>query len=148
MKADTYRLNTILAGLTGLASLAIILVRTFAPGYLIPLVNIPNMAAVCSAALVVDCYLGWKKPAPARCFLVDCALGVLTFWLLPWAAGLCGWGEALRVGVIGGILFAVMSFAFTGIRQRLSSGKYNILAPLASGAVLYLAFQAFAAILL
>ena len=76
-------------------------------------------------------------------------LAVLTFWLLPWASGVVeGAGAALRVGVIGGLLFTAMAFLFNTIRGRLVSAKSGFLAPLGVGAVMYLACQCFAGMLL
>ena len=115
MKAVTYKLNTVLAGVVGLICLVLMLVRTFMPQAILPLIDIPNLAAVCAAALVIDCYLEWKH-VPKRDWLLTAVLAVLTFWLLPWAAGLCsGVGEALRLGVIAGLLFTAMAFLFTSI---------------------------------
>ena len=58
MKAVNFKLNTVLAAVTGIACLAIVLARTFAPYMVtIPLVSIPNIAAVSVAAAVADCYL-------------------------------------------------------------------------------------------
>ena len=154
MKAVNFKLNTVLAAVTGIACLAIVLARTFAPYMVtIPLVSIPNIAAVSVAAAVADCYLDWKKPVPARCWVLTALLAALTFWLMPWAAGLVDAGEALRVGVIGGLVFTAVAFMFTGIRQKIFSGPAGkgwlaFVSPVASGFVLFMAFQAFAAVLL
>ena len=131
MKAVSYKLNTVLAAVVGLACLVIVLMRAFAPYTVLPLVDIPNLAAVSIAALVVECYLNGKA-RPARCWTMTAVLALLTFWLLPWAAGLTNAAGALRVGV----------------SDRLSSGKCGVLAPLFTGAVLYLACQGFMSILL
>lgn len=148
MKAVTYKLNTVLAGVLGLICLVLMLVRTFMPQAILPLIDIPNLAAVCAAALVIDCYLEWKH-VPKRDWLLTAVLAVLTFWLLPWAAGLTsGIGEALRLGVIAGALFTVMAFLFNTIKDRMVSGKSFILAPVCVGAGMYLACQCFAGILL
>ena len=69
------------------------------------------------------------------------------------AGGICGWGEALRVGVIGGLVFALIAFMFTGIRQKIASGPAGkgwlaYVSPLAAGFMLFLAFQAFIAVIL
>lgn len=154
MKTVSFRLNTVLAAVAGVSCLALVLARTFAPYMLLmPLVSIPNIAAVCVAAVVVDGYLDWKKPAPTRSWVLTAALAALTFWLLPWAAGLTDAGEALRVGVIGGLLFALIAFMFTGIRQKIASGPAGkgwlaYVSPAAAGFVLFLAFQAFIAVIL
>ena len=86
MKAVTYKLNTILAALVGVICLAFVLIRTFMPQAILPLVDIPNLAAVCAAALVVDCYFDLKS-VPKRDWALTAVLAVLTFWLLPWASG-------------------------------------------------------------
>ena len=148
MKAVTYKLNTILAALVGVICLAFVLIRTFMPQAILPLVDIPNLAAVCAAALVVDCYFALKS-VPKRDWALTAVLAVLPFWLLPRASGVVeGAGAALRVGVIGGLLFTAMAFLFNTIRGRLVSAKSGFLAPLGVGAVMYLACQCFAGMLL
>ena len=147
MKAATFKLNTILAAVAGLACLVLVLVRAFAPFTVLPLVDIPNLAAVSIAALVVDCYLNGKNRV-SHCWVLTAVLAVLTFWLMPWAAGLADAGEALRIGVIGAILFTVLAFLFGTIRERLLSGKSNVLTPACVGFVMYLACQCFMGILL
>ena len=77
MKAVTYKLNTVLAGVVGLICLVLMLVRTFMPQAILPLIDIPNLAAVCAAALVIDCYLEWKH-VPKRDWLLTAVLAVLT----------------------------------------------------------------------
>ena len=148
MKAVTFKLNTVLAGLVGGICLVLMLVQTFMPQAILPLADIPNLAAVCAAALVIDCYLDLKR-VPKRDWVLTAVLAVLTFWLLPWAAGLTsGIGEALRLGVIAGALFTVMAFLFNAIQDRMVSDKSFLLAPLCVGAGMYLACQCFAGILL
>ena len=98
MKAATFKLNTILAAVVGLACLVLVLVRAFAPFTVLPLVDIPNLATVSIAALVVDCYLNGKNRV-SHCWVITAVLAVLTFWLMPWAAGLTDAAYALRVGV-------------------------------------------------
>ena len=148
MKAVTFKLNTVLAGLVGGICLVLMLVHTFMPQAILPLAYIPNLAAVCAAALVIDCYLDLKR-VPKRDWVLTAVLAVLTFWLLPWAAGLTsGIGEALRLGVIAGALFTVMAFLFNAIQDRMASGKFCLLAPVCVGAGMYLACQCFAGMLL
>ena len=112
------------------------LLRAFAPiTAWLPNIDIPCLAAVSILAMVIDCYIdyftGVKKPA--RCWALTAAMALLTFWLMPWAAGLADAGEALRIGVIGAILFTVLAFLFGTIRERLLSGKSNILTPACVG---------------
>lgn len=149
MKAANYRLNTVLAAVAGAACLLAVLLRTFAPiTVTIPNLDIPCLAAVSLIAIVVNCYIDGKK-IPVHCWTLTAVLAFLTFWLLPWAAGISGnAGEALRIGVIGGALFTALAFLFGSIRERLVSGNAGFLAPLCVGAVMYLACQCFAGILL
>ena len=78
MKAVTYKLNTILAALVGVICLVLLLVRTFMPEAILPLVDIPNLAAVCAAALVIDCYFDLKS-VPKRDWVLTAVLAFLTF---------------------------------------------------------------------
>lgn len=149
MKAVTFKLNTVLAGVVGAACLLAVLLRTFAPiTAWLPNIDIPCLAAVSILALVIDGYIDGKK-IPARCWALTALLAALTFWLLPWASGLVAdAAAAVRMGVIGGALFTVLTFAYTSIRERLNSGNSNILSPLCAGLVLYLASQCLMGILL
>ena len=147
MKAANFKLNTVLAGAVGLACLVLVLLRTFAPYLVLPLTDIPNLAAISIIALVVDGYIDGKKLTP-HCWALTAVLAVVTFWLLPWAAGITGAVEAVRVGVIGGLLFTALAYLYTAIRERLVTSSAGILAPVCVGFVMYLACQGFMSILL
>ena len=56
MKAVTFKLNTVLAGVVGAVCLVLLLVRTFMPQAILPLIDIPNLAAVCAAAVLLALY--------------------------------------------------------------------------------------------
>ena len=47
MKNNSFLLNTLLAGILGLALLICVLVRTFLPGAVLPVLNIPAMTGLC-----------------------------------------------------------------------------------------------------
>lgn len=148
MKAVTFKLNTVLAAVVGALCLLAILLRTFAPITVqLPNIDIPCVAAVSLAAIVVDCYLDWKKLTP-RCWVLTAAMAFLTFWLLPWAAGLADASAALRLGVVGGALFTVLAYLFGTVCEKLYSGKSNVLAPACVAAVMYLACHGLTAIIL
>ena len=53
-----------------------------------------------------------------------------------------------HIKITGLALFTVLAFLFATIRERLFSGKSNILAPLCVAVVMYLACQCFAGMLL
>ena len=137
----SYTLNILLAAVVGLASLAGLLCRVFLPGAVFPVVSLPAVAALALLALVLECYL--VKDVPRRDWGMTGLLGVITFGLLPLGAGVTAAGEAARLAAVGGSVFLVLTFLFTTLRERLSSGRTGPLAPLVTGGVLFLACQCF-----
>jgi hypothetical protein len=145
MKKNTYFLNTALAVVLGTALLVAVLVRTFGPIIIIPPLNIPNMVLLSLVALLADHYLsGGAK----RCYICIPVLSALTFGLLPFAACFVGVWDALKLGVVGGVVFTVVTVLFTSIQDRLSSGPDCKAAPVLSAFGLYLAAQCFMGIVL
>ena len=145
MKNKTYTLNTLLAAVFGIACLTALLVRTFAPAVIIPALNIPNMVLISLLAVLLDHYLA---PTAKRCYLCIALLSALTFGLLPLAAGFASVMEALVLALVGGVTFTVVTFLFTSIQDRLSTGPAAKAAPLLSAFGLYLAFQCLTGIIL
>lgn len=140
MKENKYFLNTSLALVLGLALLVAVLVRTFAPTVIIPELDIPNMVLLSLLALLVDHYVAKNA---RRCYICIPLLGALSFGLLPFAACFVGALEALKIGIIGGIVFTATTWLFTSIQDRLSSGPAAKAAPILSAVGLYLASQCF-----
>lgn len=138
MKNKTYILNTLLAAVVGIALLIAILVRTFAPAVIIPALNVPNLVLLSLLALLVDHYLA---PGTKRCYICIPLLSALTFGLLPWAGGFVSLMDALKLALVGGVLFTLVTWLFSSIQDRLSSGPAAKAAPLLSAVGLYLAFQ-------
>ncbi|MBQ9084005.1 MAG: hypothetical protein IJY28_11025 [Clostridia bacterium] len=145
MKKNTYFLNTALAVVLGGALLAAVLVRTFAPIIIILPLNIPNMVLLSLVALLADHYFA---NGAKRCYICIPVLSALTFGLLPFAACFVGVWDALKLGVVGGVVFTVVTVLFTSIQDRLSSGPDCKAAPVLSAFGLYLAAQCFTGILL
>ena len=145
MKNKTYFLNTILAAVLGLILLGAVMVRTFLPLVIIPEWSIPSMVLVSLAALLADHYIA---PGAKRCYICILVFAVVTFGLLPWAAGFSIPLEALTTGVLGGAAFTLTTLLYTSIQDRLSSGPAAKAAPVLSALGLYLAVQCFAGILL
>lgn len=139
MKNKTYTLNTALAAVLGLILLAFVLVRTFLPNFIIPELDVPNMVAVSLLALIADYYLA---PGAKRCYICIPLFGAVTFGLLSFSACFVGGLEALKLGILGGIVFTVTTFIFTDMAERLSSGPAAKAAPFLSAFGLYLAAQA------
>lgn len=145
MKENKYFLNTALAVVLGLALLAAVLVRTFAPTVIIPSLDIPTMVLLSLAALLLDHYVAKNA---RRCYICISLLGVLTFGLLPFAACFVGALEAVKIGIIGGIVFTVTTWLYSSIQDRLSSGPAAKAAPVLSAMGLYLASQCFMGMIL
>ena len=138
MKKNTYTLNTILAAVLGAALLVCIFVRTFAPRMILPELDIPNLVLISLVALVLDHYLASNAD---RCYVCVSVFSAITFGLLPFAAAFVGAMEALKLAVAGGIVFTVMTWLFSSVQDRLSTGPAAKAAPVVSAFGLYLAVQ-------
>ena len=139
MKKNTYTLNTVLAVLLGATLLVCVLIRTFAPRIIMPHLDVVNMALISLAALVVDHYLA---PDAKRCYICIPVFSAITFGLLPFAACFVGGLEALKLGITGGIVFTVVTWLFSAMMDRISTGPAAKAAPFVSAFGLYLAIQA------
>ena len=138
MKKNTYTLNTILAAVLGAALLVCIFVRTFAPRMILPELDISNLVLISLVALVLDHYLA---PNADRCYVCVSVFSAITFGLLPFAAAFVGAMEALKLAVAGGIVFTVLTWLFSSVQDRLSTGPAAKAAPVVSAFGLYLAVQ-------
>lgn len=140
---NKYLSNTLLAAILGIALAVCVLVRTFVPMAVLPLLDIPNISLLSLAALVLAHYLsGGKQPN----WILSAVLAAATFGLLPFAAGIFTGLEAAKTAAIGGIVFCVLSWLFRSVQDRLSSGPAAKAAPVLSALGLYLAVQCFAGI--
>ena len=139
MKKNTYTLNTLLAIVLGAVLLVAVLVRAFAPRFIIAELDIPNMVLISLVALVLDHYLA---PDAKRCYICIPVFSAVTFGLLPFAACFVGAGEALKLAIAGGIIFTAMTWLFSSVQDRLSTGPAAKAAPVVSAFGLYLAVQA------
>lgn len=138
MKNKTYILNTLLAAVLGLVLLTCQLVRAFAPAVIIPGPDVPNLVLLSLAVLVPDQYLA---PKAGRCYICIPVFAALTFGLLPWAAGFATAGEALKLAALGGVVFTAVTWLYSSIQDRISSGPAAKAAPVLSAFGLYLACQ-------
>ena len=139
MKKNTYTLNTLLAIVLGAVLLVAVIVRAFMPRVIMMELDVPNMVLISLVALVLDHYLA---PDAKRCYICIPAFSAVTFGLLPFAACFVGAGEALKLGVAGGIIFTAMTWLFSSVQDRLSTGPAAKAAPVVSAFGLYLAIQA------
>lgn len=140
MKNKTYMLNTFLAIVLGAALMVCVLVRTFAPNFIIPELDIPNMVLISLVALLLDHYLAYGAK---RCYICIPVFSAVTFGLLPFAACFVGALEAVKLGVLGCVVFTATTWLFSAMEDRLSTGPIAKLAPIMSALGLYLACQVF-----
>lgn len=145
MREKTYFLSLLLTGIVAVAMLAVVLLKTFAPAMILPQINIPNMTGLCLIVLLIEHYVA---PNSRRCYFCVAGFALLTFGLLPLAAGFVALEQAWKVALVGCVLFSLLTWIFDSIMDRLSTGPKATLAPVISAFGLYLAFQIFAGILL
>lgn len=145
MKKNTFILNTLLAAVLTVALVTCILVRTFMPWVILPRLDIPAIAGLSLLTLLLDHYLA---KGAKRCYICAAVFSAISFAVLPFAAGFASGWDVLKLGLIGGAVFTVLTWLFTSVQVRLSSGPAAKLAPVISAFGLFLAFQAFANILL
>ena len=138
MNEKKYTLPTMLIAVMCLSLLAFVLVRTFLPHIIIPVLDVPNMVLISLLALLADHYLA---PGAKRCYVCVVLFGALSFGLLPFAACFVGAMEALKLGVLGCVVFTITTWLFTSMADRLSTGPEAKAAPVMSALGLYLAAQ-------
>ena len=145
MKNKTYILNTFLAAALGVYLLITVIVRAFCPQIILPKANIPNMVLISLIALVLDHYLSFGAK---RCYICISVFAALTFGLLPYAAAFATLLEALKLAVVGCVVFTVTTWLFSTIQERLSSGPAAKASAFFSAVSLYMASQCFIGIIL
>ncbi len=145
MKNNSFLLNTLLAGVLGLALLICVLVRTFLPGAVLPALDIPAITALCLIALTAEFYL---VRGAKRCYPMIFLFSAVTFGLLPLAAGFAGAGKCWLLALIGAIVCTAVTWLYTSMVSRIASGNSAKAAPVLSALGLYLAVQCFTGIFL
>ncbi len=141
MKNRKYLLNTLLAVFTAVGLAIAVLVRTFQPAAILPELSIPNLTLLSLAVLLLDHFLAPNAP---RCYITVPVLALLTFALLPWAAGM----GSVKLALGGCAVFTAVTWLFSSMVDRMSSGHDSRLAAVVSALGLYLAVQALGGILL
>ena len=143
MNNKKYTLPTALIGVMTAVLLAFVLVRTFLPNFLIPALDVPNMVLISLVALIIDHY---AAPGAKRCYICTFLFSAITFGALPYVSGFTAGWDVLKLGLVGGAVFTVLTWLFTSVQVRLSSGPAAKLAPIMSAFGIWLAVQAFAGI--
>lgn len=134
----TYCLNTVLAALLGTTLLAMVVLRALVPNAILPGFDIPNMMLISLAALVLDHYLA---PGADRCYICIPVFSAVCFGLLPWAAAFVLPLEALKLALVGALVFTAATWLFSSMMDRLSTGPAAKIAPVFCAVSLYLASQ-------
>lgn len=134
-----YTLNTVLPVVLGIYLLVTVIVRTFWPRMILPVLDLPMLTAISLAALLVDHYLA---PGADRCYICIPVFAAVTFGLLGFGA-LLGIAAAAELAVKGCIVFTAATWLFTSMVDRLSTGPAAKAAPVISAFGLYLAVQCF-----
>ena len=140
MKQNHYFLNTALAVVLGIACGAAVLVRTFTPAAVLPHLDIPNMVALSLVALLLDHYVARDAK---RCYICIPVFSAVTFGLLPFCAGFATPLEAVKLAVLGAVVFTATTWLFSSVQDRLSTGPAAKLAPILSAVGLFLSAQCF-----
>lgn len=145
MKNNRYFLNTVLVVVLFVAGVIGMIVKVMLPDAVFPPLNIPNMVLLSVIALYLEHLIAPNNP---RCYICIPIFGVLSFGVLPLFAGFACQHTFWKIGLVGGIVFTVVTYLFTSVTERLQTG------PKARGALLFtclgifLAAQCFAGIIL
>ncbi len=134
----------LLAGVTGIAVLAAVLLRTFVPRFILPDYSAITVITLTLIALTLDCYLGKNAREPFWRLMLYAAS---VFGLFPWAAGFVSPLDAIRLAVIGAVVGLVIPFLFDTLLERLASGPVAKCAPPITAIGLFLAAQCLAGII-
>lgn len=145
MKHNTYFLNILLCGILGMVLLVCVLVRTFLPAAVLPQLNIPAMTLISLAALLLEFFLA---PGAQRSYPWTFVLSAVTFGLLPLAAGMAAVTECWKLALIGGIVFTAVTWLFSSMVSRLSSGGQSRATVILYALILLLAVQSFTGMIL
>ena len=145
MKNNRYFLNTMLVVVLFIAGVIGMIVKIMLPDAVFPPLNIPNMVLLSVIALYLEYLIAPNNP---RCYICIPIFGVLSFGILPLFAGFACQHTFWKIGLVGGIVFTVVTYLFSSVTERLQTG------PKARGALLFtclgifLAAQCFAGIIL
>ncbi len=134
----TYTLNRILAAVLGLGVLICALLRVFLPRLILPRMDLPNMVLVSLISLVLEHYIA---PATGRSWIFGGLGAAVCFGLFPYAASFSTLLEALKLALLGGLVFTACVWLFDTMADRLSTGPAAKAAPIISSLCLYLAVQ-------
>ena len=138
MKNKMYFLNTALAAVLGIALVACMAVKAFVPAVILPRVDIPNMVLISLIALLIDHF---AAKGAKRCYICIPVFALITFAVLPWAAGMVLLWDVWKVALVGAAVFTLVTWLFSTMQERIASGKFTKATIFVSALGLYLAVQ-------
>ena len=138
MEKKSFVLNVLLAVVLGAGLLVGMVWSVFQPNVVLADLDIPSIAALVLIALVIE-YL--VKGAEKRAWVIQIILAAVTFAVLPFAAGYAGAG--LGVTVCGTVVFAVLTWLFDAVADRMEITADCKYAMIPTAFVMYLACQCF-----
>ena len=144
MKNKTYTLNTVLTAVLAAVLAVMVVLRAVSPQLILMQFDIVSITGISLIALVLDHYLA---KGAKRCYICIPVFAAIAFGLLPFAACFVGALEALKLALLGGVIFTAATWLYTTMVDRISSGPVAKAAPIISALGLYLAVQCFAGLL-
>lgn len=145
MKKKDFISTAALPVVLGAALATCVIIRAFVPMAVLPRLDIPNMVLLSLIALVLSHYIGKTQ---AFALLPSLILAVLSFGLLPLAAGLAAPMAALKLALVGGVVYTVTAWVFGEMIDWLSTGIGGKAAPVFGAVGLFLAVQCFCSMIL
>lgn len=145
MKQNKLFGNIALTLVLGIAVITCTVIRAFVPLAILPRLDIPNMVLLSLVALLLEHYLVCGEK---RWNILTLPAAALTFGLLPLVAHMVSPVHALKLGVVGGLVFSLTAWLFASMQERLATGPAAKIAPVFSAFGLYLAAQCLMGIIL
>ena len=145
MKDKKYTLSTVLIAVLAAVLAVMVVLRAVSPQLILMEFDIVSITGICLVALVLDHYL---VPGAKRCYICIPLFSALTFGLLPYAAAFVAPMEALKLAIVGAVVFTVTTWLFSTIQERLSSGPAAKASAFFSAVSLYMASQCFIGMIL
>jgi hypothetical protein len=143
MKNKTYTLSTLLVAVLTAVLAVMVILRAVSPQLILMQFDMVSITAISLAALLLDHYLA---PGARRCWICIPLFAVLSFGILPFAAGMIALRHIPGLALTGCVIFTLCTFVFTSVQDRLSTGPAARFAPIMSALGIWLAVQAFAGI--
>jgi hypothetical protein len=138
MRKHPYLVSTLLTLEVGALCLIAQLIRTFAPGVILPRTSLPLLVLLSLIPQILELYLAPNVHPP---LLSTTVLAGVTFSLLPLCAnvdtGLSAWAMLLA----GTAVFGAVSLLYSSLARRMAASASGPFTPAAQGLCLYLASQ-------